>query len=209
MVNQALAIGYKQEEYRAESQKWADYDIELVFAISAQQAQNFLDEKKFSLAVFHSRVLDCLPYIDVMRNIKSVPILVVTPECVNVEQLEQSIQYLGEVRILIDGVTKMQPRTLTYGDLYLSQEERVVRVRGIEIDLTAKEFDILALLFFNPRRVFTYEMISDIVWNEEYNEYSRKAINNHISNLRKKLKIAPDVSNYIKSVHSVGYKFDV
>ncbi len=84
----------------------------------------------------------------------------------------------------------------------------MVRVRGVEIDLTAKEFDILVLLSFNPRRVFTYEMISDIVWNEEYNEYSRKAINNHICNLRRKLKITPDIPNYIKSVHSVGYKFE-
>ncbi|NBK94181.1 winged helix family transcriptional regulator [bacterium 1XD21-13] len=88
-------------------------------------------------------------------------------------------------------------------------EYRLVEVCGQEIELTAKEFDILALLILNPRRVFTYEMISDIVWKEEYNEYSRKAINNHISNLRKKLKVTPDIPNYIKSVHSVGYKFDV
>lgn len=209
MANQVLAIGYKPEEYEIESPKWAHYDIELVFSVSAQQARYFLDERSFSFAIFHSRVLDCLPYIDVMRNMKSVPILVVTPECINVEQIEQSVQYLCETSMLTDGMSKVNPRILTYGDLYLNQEERVVQVQGTEIDLTAKEFDILALLFFNPRRVFTYEMISDIVWNEEYNEYSRKAINNHISNLRKKLKIAPDVSNYIKSVHSVGYKFDV
>ena len=61
-------------------------------------------------------------------------------------------------------------------------EYRSVEVYGQEIQLTAKEFDILALLILNPRRVFTYEMIADIVWKEEYNEYSRKAINNHISN---------------------------
>lgn len=95
------------------------------------------------------------------------------------------------------------------GNLYFCLEYRSVQVYGQEIELTAKEFDILALLILNPRRVFTYEMIADIVWNEEYNEYSRKAINNHISNLRRKLRIAPDVPNYIKSVHSIGYKFDM
>ena len=68
----------------------------------------------------------------------------------------------------------------------------LLRYMGKEIELTAKEFDILALLILKPRRVFTYEMISDIVWKEEYNEYSRKAINNHISNLRRKLKVTPD-----------------
>lgn len=54
-----------------------------------------------------------------------------------------------------------------------------------------------------------YEMIMDIVWNEECNKYSRKAINNHISNLRKKLKTIPEMPDYIKSVHSVGYKFEM
>lgn len=94
------------------------------------------------------------------------------------------------------------------GSLHFCLEYRSVEICGKEIELTAKEFDILALLILNPRRVFTYEIISDIVWNEEYNEYSRKAINNHISNLRKKLKTTPDIPNYIKSVHSVGYKFE-
>lgn len=47
---------------------------------------------------------------------------------------------------------------------------RSVEIQGQEIELTAKEFDILALLILNPRRAFTYEMISDIVWNEDYNE---------------------------------------
>lgn len=94
------------------------------------------------------------------------------------------------------------------GALHFCFEYRSVEIQGQEIELTAKEFDILALLILNPRRVFTYEMISDIVWKEKYNEYYRKAINNHISNLRRKLKTTPDITNYIKSVHSVGYKFE-
>ena len=36
-----------------------------------------------------------------------------------------------------------------------------------------------------------------------------KAINNHISNLRKKLRVAPDLPDYVKSVYGVGYKFEV
>jgi len=102
----------------------------------------------------------------------------------------------------------MQPVTeIREGDLYFCLEQRFVSVHEQVVDLTAKEFDILALLITHPRRVFTYEMIMDLVWKENYTYYSRKAINNHISNLRKKLKMAPDVPDYIKSVHSVGYKF--
>ena len=94
-------------------------------------------------------------------------------------------------------------------DLYFCAEQREVYVRNIEIHLTVKEFDILALLIMHPKRVFTYEIIMDLVWHEDYTFYSRKAINNHVSNLRKKLKIAPDVPDYIKSVYGVGYKFEV
>ena len=94
-------------------------------------------------------------------------------------------------------------------DLYICIEQRVVRVRGQDVHLTVKEFDLLTLLIMHPKRVFTYEMIMDLVWHEDYTFYSRKAVNNHVSNLRKKLKIAPDIPDYIKSVYGVGYKFEV
>ena len=93
------------------------------------------------------------------------------------------------------------------GDLYLCLEQRLVKVCEQEIFLTAKEFDILFLLASNPRRVFTYELIMDLVWSEDYTYYSRKAITNHVSNLRKKLKIRPDDPDYIKNVTGIGYKF--
>ena len=95
------------------------------------------------------------------------------------------------------------------GDLFFSLEQRLVMIQNKVIDLTAKEFDILALLIRHPKRVFTYEMITELVWEEEYASFSRKAVNNHVSNLRQKLKISPDVPNYIKSVYGVGYKFDL
>ena len=95
------------------------------------------------------------------------------------------------------------------GDLYLCLEQRLVTVREQEICLTVKEFDILFLLASNPKRVFTYELIVDLVWKEDYTYYSRKAINNHICNLRKKLKIDPGDPDYIKSVTGIGYKFSL
>ena len=93
--------------------------------------------------------------------------------------------------------------------MYFCLEQRLVTVRGKVISLTVKEFDIFALLIQNPKRVFTYEMLLDLVWHEEYTYYSRKAINNHVSNLRKKIRIAPDLPDYVKSVYGVGYKLDI
>ena len=95
------------------------------------------------------------------------------------------------------------------GDLYFCLEQRLVTVRGQAIELTVKEFEIFSLLILNPKRVFTYEMLMDLVWNEDYTYYSRKAVNNHVSNLRKKLKVAPDLPDYVKSVYGIGYKFEM
>ena len=94
------------------------------------------------------------------------------------------------------------------GDLYFCLEQRLVTIREQPIELTDKEFEILALLIMNLKRVFTYEMLMDLVWEEDYTYYSRKAVNNHVSNLRRKLKVAPDLPNYIKSVYGIGYKFE-
>ena len=92
------------------------------------------------------------------------------------------------------------------GDLYFCLEHRLVTIREQPVELTIKEFEIFSLLILNPKRVFTYEML--MVWEEDYTYYSRKAVNNHVSNLRKKLKIAPDLPEYIKSVYGIGYKFE-
>ena len=81
-------------------------------------------------------------------------------------------------------------------------------VQGNVISLTVKEFEIFSLLILNPKRVFTYEMLMDLVWEEDYTYYSRKAINNHVSNLRRKLRVSPDLPDYVKSVYGIGYKFE-
>ena len=89
--------------------------------------------------------------------------------------------------------------------MYFCLEQRLVTVRNQMIPLTVKEFEIFALLIQNPKRVFIYEMLLELVWHEDYTYYFRKAINNHISNLRKKIRITPDLPDYVKSVYGVGY----
>ena len=89
--------------------------------------------------------------------------------------------------------------------LYFCLENRLVYICETEIMLTVKEFDIFALLIMNPRRVLTYDMIIDLIWHENLYYYSHRAINNHVSNLRHKLRVTPETPDYIRSVHSIGY----
>lgn len=106
-------------------------------------------------------------------------------------------------------LVQQKPLTeIRVGELYFCYEYRLVSVRGQEIELTPKEFDIFALLIMNRKRVLTYETITEYVWQDNTDFYSHKTITMHIGNLRKKLKVAEDIPDYIKSVHSVGYKFD-
>lgn len=102
-----------------------------------------------------------------------------------------------------------QPSTeYRVGNLYFCLESRTVCVHNEEVELTAKEFDILSMLITNPNRVISYAMISAKIWNTELDCYVQKTISNHVSRLRKKLQVAPCVPDYIKSVHGVGYKFN-
>lgn len=126
-------------------------------------------------------------------------------------EVKQRGRFIADMPHIVSAIGQKvagQPLTeIREGDLYFCLEHRLVTVRDQEIALTVKEFDILALLIMNPKRVFTYELISDLVWNEDYTFYSRKAINNHVSNLRKQLRIRPGDPDYIKSVTGIGYKF--
>lgn len=93
--------------------------------------------------------------------------------------------------------------------MYFCLEHRLVTIREQTVELTIKEFEVFTLLIMNPKRVFTYQMLMDLVWHEDYTDYSRKAVNNHGSNLRKKPKVAPDLPVYMKSVYGIGHKFEV
>lgn len=227
MRRRILVIGYRESEQEAVGAEWRSYGIEFDFVdVLPQAIEKLVVGEYICVAICSGHV----PHQDVeaLRRVRGIPVVVLPPEYSTAQRFEcvqygatqyihslrrQAITDLGardNMRRCLDLSSKeRKPLTLiTARDLSFCLEYRTVEVRGQQIDLTAKEFEILALLITHQKRVFTYEMIMDLVWHEDYSYYSRKAINNHISNLRKKLKIAPDVPEYIKSVHSVGYKFE-
>ncbi len=93
---------------------------------------------------------------------------------------------------------------LKWGDLKLDRESVAVTVGDRAVALTAREFEILALLMGHPKKVFTREQIYRQVWGEEYMG-DDNTVNVHVSNLRAKLaKVSP--SEYIKTVWGIGFK---
>jgi DNA-binding response OmpR family regulator len=96
--------------------------------------------------------------------------------------------------------------TLTLGDLVVDQESREVHLAGRSVDLTRIEFDLLALLVSNPRRVWERETLTRRVWRTEWLGDDH-VIDVHIANLRRKLGDDARAGRWIRTVHGVGYKF--
>lgn len=92
------------------------------------------------------------------------------------------------------------------GNLVLDCESRRVSVDGKEINLTAKEFDVLELLVQNPQKVYSRENLLNIVWGYEYLGDVR-TVDVHIRRLREKIETNPSEPKYVHTKWGVGYYF--
>ena len=101
--------------------------------------------------------------------------------------------------------TFMQQPVLIKGALTMDLNAYSVKKAGREIELTAKEFEILKLLLQNPKKVYTKEQIYSLVWNDAYLG-DENAVNVHISRLRTKIEDDPRNPRYIITVWGIGYK---
>jgi DNA-binding response OmpR family regulator len=92
------------------------------------------------------------------------------------------------------------------GDLIIDAVRRSVSLRGVPIELTAKEFDLLHFFAQSPGRVHTRAQLLDKVWGYSHSGYEH-TVNSHINRLRAKIEKNPNEPEYIQTVWGVGYKF--
>lgn len=92
------------------------------------------------------------------------------------------------------------------GELEIDVPKRKVSRAGEELDLTAKEFDVLYLLAQNPGRVFTRDNLLEAVWGVQYYGDLR-TVDVHIRRLREKLELDPRHPEYVLTKWGVGYFF--
>lgn len=114
-------------------------------------------------------------------------------------------ELLARIRSLLRRMENMKPQTklLSYYDLQLDMESRVVRLQDEIIDLTKKEYELLLLFMKNINRVLTKELILNLVWGHE-NYVETNSLEVYVSYLRNKL----DPNNkerYIQTVRGTGY----
>ena len=96
---------------------------------------------------------------------------------------------------------------LVYDQLCINPDNRNVTLCGRNIDLTAKEFDLLYKFAQNPGRVFSRTQLLDSVWGYGHEGYEH-TVNSHINRLRGKIEERPAQPNFIMTVWGVGYKFN-
>ena len=101
---------------------------------------------------------------------------------------------------------KEKAKTIEVGDLRMDCEGRRVFIAGKEINLTAKEFDVLELLVFNPNKVYSRENLLNIVWGYEYPGDVR-TVDVHIRRLREKIETNPSEPKYVHTKWGVGYYY--
>lgn len=99
---------------------------------------------------------------------------------------------------------KEQNRQLSYKELTLDTESKMLTVNGAALELTAKEYGIMELFLQSPSKVFSKSYLYETIWGYEYLG-DENVIKTHISNLRSKLKNYSE-TEYIETVWGLGYR---
>lgn len=97
-------------------------------------------------------------------------------------------------------------KIIVKGEMKIDCDSRRVVIADREINLTAKEFDLLELLAMNPNKVYSRENLLNIVWGYEYPGDAR-TVDVHIRRLREKIETNPSDPKYVYTKWGVGYYF--
>jgi DNA-binding response OmpR family regulator len=110
------------------------------------------------------------------------------------------------LRLLAERAAVQRPsRAASVGELSIDEDTYIVRLRGVPLDLTYREFELLKYLVSNPGRVFTRGQLLQEVWGYDYYGGTR-TVDVHIRRLRAKL--GAEYESLIGTVRGVGYKLD-
>ncbi len=107
-----------------------------------------------------------------------------------------------------EAVQVEDPSIRTMGRMKIDMEGRRVYLDEKEINLTMKEFDLLAILIDNPNKVYSREKLLNDVWGYEYLGDVR-TVDVHVRRLREKIEANPSDPKYIHTKWGVGYYFQV
>ncbi|NQW32838.1 MAG: response regulator transcription factor [Actinomycetales bacterium] len=161
----------------------------------------------------------------IIRGKSSVPIIMLTAKDGEVDKVVglelgaddyvtkpfSSREFLARVRAVLrrhGEPEELLPPTIEAGSVRIDIERHVVSVRGENVTMPLKEFDLLEFLVRNSGRVLTRNQLIDRVWGADY-VGDTKTLDVHIKRLRAKIEIDPSSPVHINTVRGLGYKFEI
>ena len=123
------------------------------------------------------------------------------------------LEVKARIKAIIRRTKKKAPekenrKVVEKGDLHLDCDSRRLNIGGKEINLTAKEFDLLELMALNPNKVYSRDHLLNAVWGYDYPGDVR-TVDVHIRRLREKIEANPSEPKYVPTKWGVGYYFNV
>ena len=97
---------------------------------------------------------------------------------------------------------------IAFGELTIEPLSRQVTLEGRNIELTPKEFDVLAFLASSPRQVFSRAQLLESVWQSSPEWQDPATVTVHVRRIRNKIEADPETPRWITTVWGVGYRFE-
>jgi DNA-binding response OmpR family regulator len=120
----------------------------------------------------------------------------------------------GELSARVESVLRRSRRpgrpngSVVFGELRIDLAAREIEVADRKIDLTPKEFDVLAFLAASPRQAFSRAQLLDHVWSSSAEWQGEATVTEHVRRLRRKIEADADNPRWITTVRGVGYRFE-
>ena len=201
--------------------------MEVDCAYDGEEALRLAKEKEYSIILLDVMLpkLNGFEVCQQIREFSSVPVVMLTAKGDDMDKI-LGLEYgaddyitkpfnILEVKARIKAImrrtstkaaSETKSKVVEVGDLVLDCEGRRITIAGKEINLTAKEFDVLELLVFNPNKVYSRENLLNIVWGYEYPGDVR-TVDVHIRRLREKIEANPSEPKFVHTKWGVGYYF--
>ncbi len=199
--------------------------MEVECAYDGEEALAKIKENDFDIVLLDVMLpkLDGFEVCKAVREFSNVPIIMLTAKDSDMDKI-LGLDYgaddyitkpfnILEVKARIKATLRRSKRTasdnanqIVKGDLKLDVDARRVMIKDREVNLTAKEFDLLELLVNNPNKVYSREQLLSIVWGYEYPGDVR-TVDVHVRRLREKIEENPKEPKYVNTKWGVGYYF--
>ncbi|MCI9428064.1 MAG: response regulator transcription factor [Eubacterium sp.] len=201
--------------------------MEVECAYDGEEALRMAGEKEYDLILLDIMLpkIDGFEVCQHIREFSSVPIVMLTAKGDDMDKilgleygaddyitkpfniLEVKARIKAIMRRTSSGKPKAEKSSvIENGDIRMDCESRRLFVKEKEINLTAKEFDLLELLVTNPNKVYSRERLLNLVWGYEYPGDVR-TVDVHVRRMREKIESNPSEPKYLHTKWGVGYYY--